>query len=219
MWRFHPNHGPSVKLSPDCTVAENIQDVFGTTSGLLAFTDAPVPLGTPFVIRGIDAPLYQPVSGVYRKKNSDLPNVLHLQCLGLTTMCPDNMNEIPSTLLELHSSSCTDSWLWITSETFRNPDGDSEIMFIEGTNVNPREAHKLGVMVTPEGDVNLLADGKVIGIDWRGVQSDKPLWGVAEVHVTKVKLEIEGQTLLCSTCIPFLFCIQQLQGILGSSSH
>lgn len=65
VWRFHPNHGGNVRLSPDYTVAENVEDVFGAVTGFLVFTDAPVPLGSQFVLRGIDAPLYQPVSHCY----------------------------------------------------------------------------------------------------------------------------------------------------------
>ena len=112
-------------------------------------------------------------------------------------MCPDNIQfaDLPNSLTELHSNSFEDSWLWTKNETICNPDGDSDIIVIEGTNVNLQEAYKLGLMVTPEGDLHLLADGKVVGMDWRSVPTDKPLWGVAEVHLTKLKLEVQGKCL------------------------
>lgn len=116
-------------------------------------------------------------------------------------MCPDNMTELPSTLSELHSSTYDDSWLWTINETICNPDGDSDIIVIEGTNVNPKEAHRLGLVVTPEGDLHLLADSKVIGVDWRSVPTDKPLWGVAEVHLTKLKLEVQGKYAVRPACV------------------
>ena len=107
-------------------------------------------------------------------------------------MCPDNMTELPSTLSELQSSRFDSSWLWTINETISSPDGKSDIIVIEGTNVNPKEAHRLGLTVTPEGDLHLLADDKVIGVDWRSVPTNRPLWGVAEVHLTKLKLEAQG---------------------------
>ena len=75
-----------------------------------------------------------------------------------------------------------------------------------------------GQIGSQEGDLHLLADGKVVGMDWRSVPTDKALWGVAEVHLTKLKLEVQGKYQKSTSKILFEIPLQ-LQGTHGSLLH
>lgn len=53
----------------------------------------------------------------------------------------------------------------------------------------------MGVVVTDDGNLHLLVNDEDIGVLWRGLPTDKPLWGIVDVfgRLRKIRAEFVGK--------------------------
>ena len=110
------------------------------------------------------------------------------QSIGMTTQCPDDI-EIPSDALEWRDHS--DYWILTGSTVYHN--GKRRKLKV---NLNSlREGQTVGCIVSREGELHVYIDGVDKGIEWTGLPTHKPFWGVADVYgcTKKIKLVSSGE--------------------------
>ena len=114
------------------------------------------------------------------------------QELALTTKSLDDTEQLPMNLDDLYLSDSRAYWQWWRS-TVRHG-GEKKRISEHCSLFDVGVDQTAGMCFTSTGILYLLIDGEVRGMGWKGLPTDEPLWGVADVYkrCTKIKLEQTG---------------------------
>ena len=100
----------------------------------------------------------------------------NLQRFGLTTSPPDT-----ASLFEWLTSAIylPDYWVWFYSHVWNNGNQIRVQFNIEESGgSNLKVGQTLGMAVFPNGDLHVYVDGRDVGMPWKNLPTDKPLYGV-----------------------------------------
>ena len=106
------------------------------------------------------------------------------QSIGMTTRCPDNIR-IPSEALKLERSDHSGYWILWCSNIYHNGRRKLKVNLW-----SLREGQTVGCMVSREGELHVYIDGVDKGIEWTGLPTHKPFWGVADVCGCTKKIQL-----------------------------
>ena len=110
------------------------------------------------------------------------------QRVGMTTQCPDDIR-IPGSALNWSEHS--DYWILAGSNVYHN----DERRKLKVNLSSLREGRTVGCMVSREGELHVYIDGVDKGIEWTGLPTHEPFWGVADVRgcTNKIQLISSGE--------------------------
>ena len=107
-----------------------------------------------------------------------------LQRFGFTVLNPDEI-PVPSGALDLYRSS--DYWI-LSASTVHHDGQESKVDFnLESLRVG----QTIGCLVNKQGELRYYIDGQDQGVGWRGLPTDKPMWGFADIYGLARKIKSE----------------------------
>ena len=115
--------------------------------------------------------------------------MLGVQGIGVTTLDPSSASAvIPQSL-----SYCMKKQFWVVRqmESYHGQEIKESRYFSKDL----KDINTIGVVVTEKGDLHLLINSNDVGVIWKDLPTDKPLWGIVDVYgqLKKVRAEFLGK--------------------------
>ena len=107
-----------------------------------------------------------------------------MQRFGFTVLCPDD-HPVPSGALDLYRS--TDYWILSASTVHHNGQENRVPFNLESVGVG----QSIGCLVNRDGELRYYLNGVDQGVAWKGLPTDKPMWGFADIYGLARKIKSE----------------------------
>ena len=112
------------------------------------------------------------------------PSFFPPQRFGFTVLCPDDI-PVPSGALDLYRSS--DYWILSASTVHHNGQENRVAFNLETVGVG----QSIGCHVNRDGELRYSLNGVDQGVAWKGLPTDKPMWGFADIYGLARKIKSE----------------------------
>ena len=120
------------------------------------------------------------------------------QRFGFTILCPDDI-PVPSGALDLYRSG--DYWILSASTVHHNGQENRVPFNLESVGVG----QSIGCLVNRDGELRYYINGVDQGVAWKGLPTDKPMWGFADIYGLARKIKSE---FLFGECVWVYMCVR-----------
>lgn len=199
--KFSKKHGANIRLLDEGAVAERIK---WFKDDAVVFSENPVPVGTVFKVHFMEKKAVDgtPVSEFNICKIVNEEFLIYIpQGIGLTSLDPLSEKAVAPQSLYF----CMKKQFWVVrhQESYHAQEIKESSYFSEDL----KDIESLGVLVSEEGDLHLFVNDEDVGVLWKDLPTDKPLWGIVDVFgkLKKIRAEYAGMA-SCNAGTCYIMC-------------